>query len=126
MTRASIEKPAEKVMRHRLISAWMFLLVFWHAQVIAVNDEQLAAISELGSLNGVALHCQGLAQTQKIKRGLVVNLPKRRQLGELFEYETNKSFMAFIEKNGVCPSPQTLAQQVEKALLRLEVAFSSP
>lgn len=125
MIRVSIGSFAAKT-RHHGAFTWMLLLIFWQTQAVAVNDEQLAAISELGSLNGIALHCKGLAHTQRIKRGLVASLPKRRQLGELFDYETNKSFMAFIENNEACPSPQTLAHQVDTALHRLELVFSTP
>ena len=97
-----------------------------YAAAESQQSDKLAAITALGSLNGIALHCNGLAETQRIKRALVANLPKRRQLGELFDYETNKSFMAFMEKNGVCPSPQDLAQQVDAALDRLESLYRQP
>ena len=90
------------------------------------QDAKLDAISDLGDINGVALHCNGLAQTQKIKRVLVQTLPKRRQLGDLFDYATNKSFMAFIKSNRECPSPQTLAQQVDAALQRLKTVYGQP
>ncbi|RLW57751.1 MAG: hypothetical protein B6D70_14425, partial [gamma proteobacterium symbiont of Stewartia floridana] len=73
-------------------------------RVEAASDDQLAAIRALGSLNGVALHCGRLDQTQRIKQVLVRTLPKQRQLGELFDYQTNKSFMAFINDGRVCPS----------------------
>ena len=97
-----------------------------YAAAESQQSDKLAVITALGSLNGIALHCNGLAETQRIKRALVANLPKRRQLGELFDYETNKSFMAFMEKNGVCPSPQDLAQQVDAALDRLESLYRQP
>ncbi|MES9860649.1 MAG: hypothetical protein ABW157_01560 [Candidatus Thiodiazotropha sp. LLP2] len=82
----------------------------------AQSADQLAAITTLGSINGIALHCNALGETQKIKRVLVATLPKRRQLGELFDYETNKSFLSFINSNNTCPSPQSLVQQVDDAL----------
>ncbi|MEW8070169.1 MAG: hypothetical protein AB2810_05250 [Candidatus Thiodiazotropha endolucinida] len=92
-------------------------------EAFAENSEQLAAITALGSLNGIALHCKALSETQRIKRALVATLPKRRQLGELFDYETNRSFMAFIEKNGACPTSHSLEQQVDEALERLKSLY---
>ncbi|MCU7931546.1 MAG: hypothetical protein KZQ90_12160 [Candidatus Thiodiazotropha sp. (ex Codakia rugifera)] len=109
--------------RFRLIS--LLLLFFWQIQAYGVNDTQLAAIKALGELNGIALQCNALPDTQRIKRALVLALPKRRQLGELFDYHTNKSFMAFINEKGTCPSPQSLAQQVDEALERLEAAYAT-
>lgn len=96
----------------------------WQAQALA-DDGQLDAIRALGALNGIALQCNGIAETQRMKRILVQTLPKRRQLGELFDYETNKSFMAFIEKHGECPSPQSLSRQVDDALQKLKTAYGT-
>ncbi len=95
-----------------------------HNALFAESQGQLDAIRELGNLNGIALHCKALAETQRMKRALVANLPKKRQLGELFDYETNRSFMAFIDSNASCPSPQDLSHEVEAALQRLESAFT--
>jgi hypothetical protein len=103
----------------------LLVLTAWQTPTLA-QDEKLDAISALGDINGIALHCNGLAQTQKIKRELVLTLPKRRQLGELFDYATNKSFMAFIEQNSECPSQEALAQRVDKALQRLKAAYDQP
>ncbi|MCU7906621.1 MAG: hypothetical protein KZQ76_12410 [Candidatus Thiodiazotropha sp. (ex Epidulcina cf. delphinae)] len=101
-------------------------LLLWQTQAHAVNEDQLAVIRELGSLNGIALHCNALAETQRIKRALVLNLPKRRQLGELFDYETDKAFMAFIGENAGCPTPRSLKQRIDAALNRLEAVYKTP
>ncbi|MEJ2454424.1 MAG: hypothetical protein P8103_09740 [Candidatus Thiodiazotropha sp.] len=92
--------------------------------VFAESEDRLSAIRALGKLNGVALHCNALAETQRMKRALVANLPKKRQLGELFDYETNRSFMAFIENNASCPSPQALNREVDAALRNLESVYN--
>ncbi|MCU7810481.1 MAG: hypothetical protein KZQ77_04495, partial [Candidatus Thiodiazotropha sp. (ex Notomyrtea botanica)] len=65
-------------------------------------------------------------ETQRIKRALVSVLPKRRQLGELFDHQTNQSFMAFMKDSASCPSPQTLAQEVDESLRKLESVYSTP
>ena len=89
----------------------------------AASDVQLAAIRKLGELNGIALHCKGLAESRRMKRALVLNLPKRRQLGELFDYETNRSFMKFIDANTACPAGDTLKEQVSAAIRELESVY---
>ncbi len=115
-----INKSIAKVMR--LVIGLTLLLV--HNGLFAEPQEQLDAIRELGNLNGIALHCKALTETQRMKRALVANLPKKRQLGELFDYETNRSFMAFIDSNSSCPSPQNLSHDVDAALERLVSAFT--
>ena len=94
------------------------------APATAETEEQLEAIKALGHLNGIALHCKALLETQRMKRALVANLPKKRQLGELFDYETNRAFMAFIADGSSCPSPADLGRDVDAALQRLEAVFS--
>ncbi|MEW8508433.1 MAG: hypothetical protein AB2598_17190 [Candidatus Thiodiazotropha sp.] len=106
-----------------MFAAGIALVAMNGGMAVAQNSEQLAAITALGKLNGVALHCKALGETRRIKQALVATLPKRRQLGELFDYETNRSFMAFIEKNGSCPSPRTLTLQINEALERLQSLY---
>jgi hypothetical protein len=89
----------------------------------SADDQQLAAIRSLGALNGVALHCKALEETRRMKRVLVLNLPKRRQLGELFDYETNASFMKFIRDKERCPAPEAFHQSVNKAVEALQQAY---
>ncbi|MCG8017440.1 MAG: hypothetical protein JAY97_14605 [Candidatus Thiodiazotropha sp. 'RUGA'] len=104
----------------------LLFVLFGMVRAEAANDDQLAAIKTLGSLNGVALHCGRLDQTQRIKQALVFNLPKQRQLGELFDYQTNKSFMAFINESRVCPSTEIFKQQVDMAIDELSAVYQRP
>ncbi|MCG7899429.1 MAG: hypothetical protein JAY99_03765 [Candidatus Thiodiazotropha lotti] len=101
-------------------------ILFGVVRAEAASDDQLAAIRALGSLNGVALQCGRVDQTQRIKQVLVNTLPKQRQLGELFDYQTNKSFMAFINDNRVCPSTDRLKQQVDLAIEKLNAVYQRP
>ena len=99
------------------------LLLFIQVPAGAASTEQLAAIKRLGKLNGIALQCKALPQTQRMKRALVMSLPKRRQLGELFDNETNASFMQFIKENATCPSPQELHLKVDAAISELKKVY---
>ena len=106
------------------LSLAVFLsLLLWLGRAQAVDEAQLEPIRALGALNGIALHCKALQETQRMKRALVANLPRIRQLGELFDYETNKSFMRFMQESATCPSPQDLSLQVDEALKHLEAAY---
>ncbi len=89
----------------------------------ATSEEQLQAISEIGRLNGIALQCRFLPQVQRIKRELVLNLPKQRALGDWFEQKTNESFMGFMQKGEACPAVFDFDQSLQQAVVKLEEAF---
>jgi len=110
-------------MKLKLPAAIFCLGLLLQASAIATSDEQQATIVELGELNGVALQCRYFEQMQRIKRSLVANLPKRRELGLLFEDATNRSFIAFMQRDATCPKPQDFVEQVDAAVGVLETAF---
>jgi predicted dithiol-disulfide oxidoreductase (DUF899 family) len=91
---------------------------------MAEEEARFATIRQLGDLNAVALHCKALPETQRMKQALVRVLPKRRQLGELFDQQTNTAFLRFMEQKANCPSPATLHDQVEQAITALEQAYT--
>jgi hypothetical protein len=92
-------------------------------QAQGYSEAQYETIRQLGQLNGVALNCQYLNETRRMKKSLVVTLPKRRQLGELFDTETNSAFLQFIEERRECPTEASFSVQVDDAILALEKAF---
>jgi len=110
-------------MKKTLLAASLFLALIGPSSVFAASESQLSAISTLGELNGIALQCRYIEQMQKIKKALVVNLPKRRELGLLFEQNTNEAFMDFINENAVCPNEHVYFKRVNQAIESLEVAF---
>lgn len=93
----------------------------WQSQGFAAADERLAVIKRLGELNGIALNCGALSETQRMKQALVLVLPKQKQLGELFDYETNRSFIKLIQEEAACPATGELHQKVAQALQELEM-----
>ncbi len=103
-----------------VLAAFLFV-----PSVHAFSDAQLDSIRELGRLNGIALHCRYIEETRRMKRGLVLHLPKRRQLGELFDHESNASFMAFIENKGGCPAAAEFAVEVRAAVEVLEKEYAN-
>jgi len=89
----------------------------------AATDKQLAAISEVAGLNGIALQCRHFDEVQRIKISLIQILPKQRALGQWFEQETNKSFMAFMQHDGICGPVNEFSARLDNAILKLEMAF---
>ncbi len=99
------------------------LLVTCQSLLWAASENQLAAISKAGELNGIALQCRFLEQTQRLKRAMVLNLPKERKLGEWFDVNTNLSFMDFISSKSVCPDEQSFRSQLDNCIKQIEFAF---
>ncbi len=99
-------------------------LCVWQTAALPISIEQSASIRKLAELNGVALHCKAFADTQRMKKALVLNLPKRRELGEFFDQQTNRSFLDFINNQAACPSPGDFTRQVDAAIRELETVFS--
>lgn len=91
----------------------------------SVSDSQYESIKALGMLNGVALNCRYLEETQRMKQALVDTLPKRRELGMAFDQITNDAFLAFIERNDPCPEASDFAASVGEAIQSLERSFSN-
>ena len=94
------------------------------ARVHAVSDNQREAIDQLGQLNGIALQCKYHDEAKRIKQSLIVSLPKKRGLGDLFEEATERSFMAFIKEARRCPEKPDFVVQVDNAIGGLRSAFS--
>ncbi|MCP4277679.1 MAG: hypothetical protein GY779_15135 [Gammaproteobacteria bacterium] len=102
------------------------VLIFSAYQAVAATDEQLNSIKRMGELNGVALHCEFLGETRRMKQALVTAMPKRRQLGQSFDDVTNTSFLSFIQAKSECPGEQQFIQEVTAAIAGLNQAFSKP
>ncbi len=113
-------------MRFKILSVMVTsIVVVWSIQLSAATDEQYNSIKALGELNGVALHCRYLEETQRMKKGLVDSLPKRRELGLAFDEETNHAFLAFIQNKNSCPDRTLFSQQVDLAIIKLDTVFTA-
>lgn len=88
-----------------------------------INEDQLNAISKMGKLNAIALQCKYIEQMQYIKQVLILNLPKKRALGDWFEIATRTAFMDFITSDSTCESHAVFVLQVDDAAKELENAF---
>ena len=115
-------------MYRNLFKHWLSVLVLtgiFVPQVQAeISSEHYQLVSRMGELNGVALSCRYFQQTKKIKAGLIASLPKRRELGQVFDDKTNESFLAFVQAQSSCPSPAEFSVEVDKALEALSEGFA--
>lgn len=88
-------------------------------------DDRHAAVAALGELNGVALQCRYLNLVRRMKQAVVDHAPKERSFGLAFDQATNEAFLAFARNAGVCPTPVTLASQVDEGVARVAAAFTA-
>ena len=88
----------------------------------APSSEPLAAIGELGKLNGIALACGKTALTTRLRDIIVTVAPKSREIGETYEQASNAAFLA-QGRGQACPDGRTLAKRIEAAEARLKAAY---
>jgi protein SCO1/2 len=86
-----------------------------HAENAAEADA-LAAVKELGSLNGLALACRQPALSERAKRLMIDYVPKLREWGEVYETATTT---AFLTPSGACPEAAALRVRIELVAARL-------
>jgi hypothetical protein len=89
------------------------------------TDARYAAVSALGSLNGVALQCRYIDQVRRMKTAIVTNVPKERSFGLAFDEATNDAFLAFIRNGDTCPPHEALQRRVGHAIDDLVEAVSN-
>ncbi len=106
------------------IPCLLVLLFTGPLQAEGIDERQFGAIKKLGQLNGVALNCRFINETRRMKKALVLTLPKRRQYGEAFDSETNASFLRLIETKANCPMEAAFSRQVDDAILLLDSVFA--
>ncbi len=105
----------------RITSVLFTLLI--GSPVLALNDTQFDAVKGLGKLNGIALNCQYLDETRRMKRAVVETVPKLRVIGEAFDQSTNQAFLQMIHDRTPCPSERTLSEQVDNGIITLQQQF---
>lgn len=86
-------------------------------------DDGMAAVTELGQLNGIALACQQPALVARARNAIVTTAPKTRDIGETFEQATNTAYLAQGNSKHPCPDGATLASRITAGEKRLQAAF---
>ena len=95
------------------------------AAALAAEEAGLAAVRDLGRLNGQALAC-GQKDTAAWVRILMLNhAPKTRAYGEAYEEASQAAFVAH-NRGTPCPSQAELSARLESVSQRLKAALPAP
>ena len=92
---------------------------------VAVADPAagLAAIQDLGRVNGQALACGEMVTSSQSKQLMIRHAPKTRRYGELFEEATNAAFLHQGKDQDSCPQPAEFAARLSDLAGRLQAAL---
>ena len=80
----------------------------------------LAAIGDLGRLNGQALACSQMGSASQAKTLMIRHAPKTRRYGEVFEERTSEAFLAQGGDLTICPSAAEFSRRLDELSLRLQ------
>lgn len=83
----------------------------------------LAALQDLGRLNGQALACAQIASSGKAKSLMIKHAPKTRHYGEVFEEATNAAYLAQGKDPDSCPQPIEFAARLSELSGRLQATL---
>ncbi|MBS1190821.1 MAG: hypothetical protein H6R10_2613 [Rhodocyclaceae bacterium] len=109
------------------IAAVVLAFSLSHACLAADADaspEGIAAVEELGRINGTALACAQPALVSRSRNTVTTGAPKVRHYGEAFEAATNAAFLA-QGQGAECPDGAALSRRLEAAEQRLQAAFAA-
>jgi protein SCO1/2 len=95
------------------------------AMASASEDPGLAAVRDLGRLNGQTLAC-GQKESAAWVRILMLNhAPKTRVYGEAYEEGTHEAFVAH-NRGASCPAPAELSTKIDEITQRLKKVLPAP
>ncbi|QKS28623.1 MAG: hypothetical protein FAZ92_03917 [Accumulibacter sp.] len=80
----------------------------------------LAAIGDLGRLNGQALACSQMGTASQAKTLMIRHAPRTRRYGEVFEERTSEAFLAQGGDLTACPSAAEFSSRLDELSLRLQ------
>jgi hypothetical protein len=99
--------------RALLSSLLIVLSVPAAAEADALATAALAAIGDLGRLNGQALACGEMGSAGQAKLLMIRHAPKTRRYGEVYEERTNQAFLAQGGDLAACPSAADFASRLD-------------
>lgn len=83
----------------------------------------LAAVRQLGALNGQALACADRDAAAHAKLLMLAHAPKTQRFGAAYEEATQESYLAQTRASGACPDAKTLAGRIGEVAQRLQTAL---
>ena len=86
-------------------------------------DAGLAAVRQLGTLNGQALACAEKDAAAHAKLLMLAHVPKTARFGAAYEEATQESYLAQTRASGTCPETRALAGKLDDVAQRLRTAL---
>lgn len=83
----------------------------------------LAAVKQLGTLNGQALACAGNDAAAHAKVLMLAHSPKTARFGAAYEEATQEGYLAQTRAPGTCPDAKSLAGKIDEVAQRLKTAL---
>ncbi len=83
----------------------------------------LAAVKQLGALNGQALACAEKDAAAYAKVLMLAHAPKTQRFGTAYEEATQEGYLAQTKASGTCPDTKTLAARIDEVAQRLKTAL---
>lgn len=103
---------------HRLIVPIAFALLA--APGFAADAEAgLAAVKDLGGVNGMALACADMKSAARAKELMLAHAPKTPRFGAAYEEATQAAFTAQTRNGKPCPEALEITDQLNRLALRL-------
>lgn len=79
----------------------------------------LAAVRQLGTLNGQALACAEKDAAAHAKVLMLAHAPKTQRFGSAYEEATQEGYLAQTRSAGACPDAKALAGRIDEVAQRL-------
>ena len=83
----------------------------------------LAAVRQLGTLNGQALACTDKDDAARTKALMLTHAPKTQRFGTAYEESTQESYLAQTRAATPCPDAKTLAGRIDDVAQRLRTTL---
>jgi len=83
----------------------------------------LAAVRQLGTLNGQALACSEKDAAAHAKVLMLTHAPKTQRFGTAYEEATQEGYLAQTRAASACPDTRTFASRIDELAQRLKTAL---
>jgi len=83
----------------------------------------LAAVRQLGTLNGQALACAYKDAAAHAKLLMLTHAPKTQRFGAAYEEATQESYLAQTRAASACPDAKALAGRIDEVAQRLRTTL---
>jgi len=83
----------------------------------------MAAVTDLGQLNGRALACGDKDASAKAKQLMLQHAPRTPRYGTAFEQATQQGFLSQVQGQTACPAAPAFAQDIEQLAAKLRASL---